>query len=57
MFTPNPYSPTAKFWFLMFVFILRDRERTSGGGAKREGERIPGRLGAVSAEGGKGLGS
>ena len=34
----------------MYLFILRERERESAGGAKREGERIPSRLSVVSTE-------
>ena len=43
------------FLFFLSLFILRERERVSRGGAEREGERIPGRLRALSAEPDPGL--
>ena len=32
----------------LFVYLLRDHARVTGGGAEREGERIPSRVHAVS---------
>ena len=43
------------FYFFKCLFILRERERASKGGAEREGDRIPSRLHAVSAEPNMGL--
>ena len=43
--------PAACSVFFKFIYLfLRERESLSRGGAKREGERIIGRLHAVSTE-------
>ena len=41
--------------FLINLFILRERENMSRGGAGREGERIPSRLHTAGAEPAPGL--
>ena len=38
-----------------FFYFFREKERTSRGGAERQGERIPSRLPSVSAEHDTGL--
>ena len=38
------------FFFLTFIYLLRERESKQERGRERGGERIPSRLHAVSAE-------
>ena len=46
---------TNVFFLSLFLFILRKTQRANGGGAEREGDRIPSRLHTVSAKLDKGL--